>query len=256
MSLRAWTGEIGRVVGHSGLLVAAVAVALAHASAAALGGTLGSRVTLTVAAGTLAVYAFDRRIDDRIERPHRQRFAADHGRGLLVLSIAAALVAATAGLTLPTAAIALLAGVVALALVHARLRRIPGLKPAYIALAWLTVVVALPAVLLEASLARAMADAAPIGLAILANVLACDAADREAEALVLGVGPTWWLARALACAGLFAAWFGDGAARPLVLVPGAVALALIPLRARPEYTTVLDAALGVGALGAWLVMGR
>ena len=249
------SGVVELVV-HSGIAIAAIAGILFHACAAALGGTPGLRATLTVVGGALAVYAFDRRIDDAVDRPARAAFDRRHRRVLTGISLVAAIGAVAAGIILPPPAIALLGGVAAMSVVHARARRVPWVKPLYVAAAWLAVVVALPAILLEANWTRALAELAPIGLAIGANVIACDAVDREAEAVQIGVHRAWWVARAIAAIGAVAAFLGPASARPLVVVPAAMAIALVPFRPRADYKPALDAAVGLGAAVAWFWMAR
>jgi hypothetical protein len=238
---------------ESGALVAIVALTLVHAVARTLGAELDLRVSVVVGAGTWAVYAFDRLVDDRIDRPARADFVRRNRRWMRAGAVVAAGVAVVAGLKLPPRAIGLLAAVVLLALLHARLRHLPWIKPLYIALAWLAVVVGLPAVLVAAPLERVLADLAPIGLAILANVIGCDVTDGEAEARAIGPDRAWWVARALALGGIAAAFVGPQ--RSLVWVPLTMLVALAPGPRPAAYTHVLDAALGIGALLAWISTG-
>mgnify|MGYP006296837393 FL=1 len=107
-----------RFVVHSGLLVAAIATVMAGACAAGMGGALGAAGLGTIFFGTLAVYAYDRRIDDRVDRPHRQAFDARHRRLLTAISVGSAAIAAWIALRLPSAAMAVLAVTVLLALAH------------------------------------------------------------------------------------------------------------------------------------------
>jgi 4-hydroxybenzoate polyprenyltransferase len=238
---------------ESGLLVAVVALALVHAVARTLGAELELRVSVVVGAGTWAVYAFDRLVDDRIDRPARAAFVRRNRPWMRAGAALAAGIAVVAGIALPPRAIALLAAVVLLALLHARLRHLPWIKPLYIALAWLAVVVGLPAVLAAAPAARVLADLAPIGLAILANVIGCDVTDGEAEARAIGPVRAWWVARGVALAGVVAAAVGPE--RGLVWVPLVTLVALAPGPRPAGYTHVLDAALGVGGVLAWFALG-
>jgi hypothetical protein len=127
--------------------------------------------------------------------------------------------AVTVGVRLPLAAIAILAGVCSLAFVHARLRRFAWVKPLYITLAWLGVVVGVPWVMRGPGPIPTVA--LPLALAIVANVLACDAVDREAEAAQMAPRRVWWIARGVALLGMVAG-FPD----PAALIPGMMFLAM------------------------------
>lgn len=253
-SVRGAFVAIGRVLLHGGFLVAGIAGVLAQACAAALGGVLDARAIVTIVAGTAAVYAFDRRIDDCVDRPHRDDFDRCHRVALTLWSATTGSLAVATGLGLPSRAVALLAVVAVFALLHARVRRIPWIKPVYLAGSWLAVVVVLPAVVLGASGEQVIAELAPIGLAIVANVIACDAIDREAEAMQIGVHGAWWVARIVAWSGVVAGLSGPATTTALAVVPAVMGFALVRERRDPAYKPVLDAALGLGAALAWLWM--
>jgi len=258
MGLTRWTrGRVHDLV-DSGVWIALIAVVLTGAAARALGLRLPFSMLMMVALGSFAVYTLDRladRVRDRVTKPRRGRFV---GRRTALLFTTAVVAAAVAGV------LALLAGpevsvlmmlVAVLAALHLPLKHIPGVKPTYIAAAWLLVVVGLPVVVARFPPGRAMGELGPLGLALLANVLACDAADREAEARWLGTGAAWNLARGMAAAGVVLGVLDRGALRPLSLVPLATFLALLPRRADPEYTSVfVDGALLAGGLAAWAWM--
>ena len=188
-----------------------------------------SLAAAVTALGTMGVYGFDRWIVRRAGKPW------------WILAVVAA---AGIGLTLPTAAILILGGVCVLALVHHRLREVPWFKPVYIALAWLGVVVGLPWVIRgEGSIPAA---ALPIALAIVANVLACDAVDREAEAAQIGPRRVWWIARVVAGLGVVVGWPHPAAAVPAAML---LAMARWPVTRRwAEW--VLDGALLVAGIVA------
>jgi hypothetical protein len=211
-----------------------VAVALLHASGGSMGFVPGPSLTAVVGLGTMAVYGFDRWAVHRRERP---------------IWALPALGATVLGLGLPMPAITILGAVCALALVHARLRELPWAKPLYISAAWLGVVVGVPWVLGDR--ASPPGVALPIALAIVANVLACDAVDREAEAARLGPERVWWTARAVALAGVLVGWPGPGTWIPAALF---VSLSRRP-RSRDQAELLLDGALLVGALVALGVEG-
>lgn len=185
------------------------------------------------ALGTLGVYGFDRWMVRRTGKPW------------WVLPV---LAAAGIGMTLPGAAIRILAGVCALALVHHWLREVPWFKPVYIALAWLGVVVGLPWVIRGDG--PIPAAALPIALAIVANVLACDAVDREAEAAQIGPRRVWQIARLVAGVGVVVGWPAPAAA-----VPAAMLLAMVRWPVTRWWAERgLDGALLVGGIVA-IVLG-
>ena len=153
---------------------------------------------------------------------------------------------------MPPGAIAILVGVCGLALVHARLRHLPWAKPLYITTAWIGVVIGLPWVLRGPGPVPAVL--VPLSLAVVANVLACDAVDREAEAAQIDPRKVWWLARVLALIGMIAGLMSPGV-RVIAVVPGFLLLALIPWPASRRWAERgLDGALLLGALLAGFLM--
>lgn len=214
-----------RIVIDSGLWVALCALSLLLASSRSMGVAAEPDLLAVTSLGTLAVYGFDRWIVRRDGKPWWVVFA---------------IVAVVFGLRLPVSAIRILAGVCTLAVVHHWLREVPWFKPVYIALAWIGVVVGLPWVLRGAG--SAPEAALPLALAIVANVLACDAVDREAEAAQIGPRPVWWIARAVAALGVVAGW-----PSPTVAVPAAMLLALVRRPVTRGWAGwVLDGALLLG----------
>lgn len=224
--------DVGLLV-RSGLWVAACAVTLLAASARSMGLAAEPELLALAGFGTLGVYGFERWAVARYARPW----------WILPTAVALAF-----GLLQPLRVMVLLGAVCGLALVHARLREVPWVKPAYIAVAWLGVVVGLPWVIRGAGpVPHALG---PVGLAVAANVLACDAIDREAEAVRMEPRRVWWIARGVALAGVIAGW-----PDPLVAVPAAVLVALVRWPADRRYAErVLDGAVLGGAVLA-LVLG-
>ena len=223
---------------RSGIWVGGCAVALLIAASRSMGGDPSWPLIGVTGLGTVAVYGFDRWAVTRAGPP---------------FWILALLPAAILGLRLPTAAITILAGVCALALVHARLRHLPWAKPVYITVAWIGVVIGVPWVLRGSG--PIPVALAPLALAVVANVLACDAVDREAEAAQIDPHRVWWLARILALTGVVVALMSPGA-EAIAAVPAMLVLALIPWPVSRRWVERgLDGALMAGALLAALITG-
>lgn len=222
---------------RSGIWIGACAVALLLAAGRSMGGDPSGVLMAVTGLGTMAVYGFDRWAVTR------------RGTPFWILPL---LPAAILGLRLPPAAIAILACVCGLALVHARLRGLPWAKPLYITTAWIGVVIGLPWV--SRGGGAVPVALAPLALAVVSNVLACDAVDREAEAAQIDPLRVWWLARILALAGVVAGLIIPGA-RATAAVPALLMLALIPWPASRRWAERgLDGALLAGALLASLMM--
>lgn len=256
MGVGSWPRRTVDALVDSGAWVALTAVALTAAAARALGQRPAGELLLMVGLGAFAVYSLDRladRILDRGGKPRRNRFIGRHAGLMLAGAVAAAGFAGVLALRAGVEVTLLMAAVAGLAALHLPLKHLPGVKPTYIAVAWLAVVVGLPVVIGRVPPVRALGELGPLGLALVANVLACDAADREAEARRLGTAAVWHLARVVAAAGVLLGVLDRGALRPLSLIPAATLLALLPRRADPEYTALwVDGALLVGGVGAWL----
>jgi hypothetical protein len=135
----------------SSLWVAASAAALCAASARALGAEPALATAALAAAGTIVVYNVDRLRDverDRATSPRRTAFVQRWRFGLVVLTAAAGLAAGALALSAGPRALALLAPIAALGLLHRRLKRFAWWKPLYVSGAWTAVVVGLPALAL------------------------------------------------------------------------------------------------------------
>ena len=210
---------------RSGIWVALCAVALLVAAARSMGIQPGAELIGVTGLGTIAVYGFD-------------RWTAGRAGWLqwLVPGIGAVVV----GVRLPVNAIAILTGVCALAFLHSRLRRFAWVKPLYITCAWLGVVVGLPWVIRGSGPVPTVV--LPIALAIIANVLACDAIDREAEAAQIGPKRVWWIARGVALLGVVV-----GFPEPAAFIPGAMLVAMFRWPVTHWWAErVLDGALLAG----------
>jgi hypothetical protein len=224
------------------------AVALTGASARGLDVDLRWPVFGVVGFGALGVYAFDR-WGDR-DKPGRVHLSSLWPRLLPSLAVGGVVISVVLAIGLPWRAWGLLAAIAALSLVHRWLQGLPWVKPLYVAVAWLGVVVGVPWALGSVDSRSSLLELIPLGLALLANVLACDAADREAEASVIGSLRVWWIARGLAALGVVCAlWF----ALRFVVVPLCMLLALLEYRPSPRYVAWwVDGALLVGGVLAWV----
>ena len=220
----------------SGLWVAMAAALLTAASFHALGVTPSASVVALALLGTLAVYAVDRLRDldrDGPTAPARSAFVVRHQRVLHAISIASALVAAGFAIHAGPRVFAIAATVLAVGLLHRRLKRWSLLQPIYVVAAWLAVVVGLPAATTDGAMHAAWI-AIVLAPALFANVAA-------PHALAL--------ARVLAGLGVALAALAPASARPLGAVALATALALIRFRATERYVLgVLDGALVAGSL--------
>ncbi len=241
----------------SGVGVAATAAVLLGAASHALGGDPPPGTLALVFLGSLGVYLLDRLRDlqrDRVAHPARSAHLAAHRPWVSAVALVCVGGAGWFTWQEPRAVQALLAGVFLLASVHHWIKGVAWFKPLYIALSWWAVTVGVP---LAHHLGRVAdplrgeewATVLPLGLAIGANVLACDAADREAEALRYGPRRVWWIARGMAGSGATIGFALGGASALLAPIPLCVALSLALYRPTPRWTsTVVDGALLVGGV--------
>jgi hypothetical protein len=131
---------------------------------------------------------------------------------------------------------------------HRRIKHVTFAKAAYIAGAWVAVVVGLP-VAVDPSAARVGGTAGGIGLAIFANAVASNVRDGEVAAARFGVRPALRTARGVAGAGVALGLAAPADILPLTAIPLATLLALLPFRRSEHYgLVVVDGALLVGAL--------
>lgn len=171
-------------------------------------------------------------------------------RALVALCAASGLASLGFAAAAGPAAIGLAAAVLALAAAHPVLKRIPFTKAAYLTGAWLTVVVAIPALVAPES-RHAVRVAVSLGLSRAANAIASSLRDREAGAARVGRRTALASACGLAGLGLAVALTGPASVRPLACVSGATLLALAGFREGERYGMgVVDGALGAGALAA------
>jgi hypothetical protein len=237
--------------------VSLAAAALCLASGRALGVAVPAPVAALSFCGTFSVYTIDRLRDlarDRETSPLRTAFVQAR-RGPLGVAAALSLAAAAGlGVALGPPVVLVCAAVLALGLLHRRLKRFALAKPVYLTLSWTAVAVGLP--LAAAQGARsAVGGAGPGAVAlvvagtVLANVILSNLRDGEGLAVRLGRRR----ALALACVPLAAAAavaaLGPPALRALAWLPATTALAVALFRPGERYGMgVVDGALLLGAL--------
>jgi len=236
---------------YSSLWLAAAAAALTAAAGQALAACAEPRCMWIAACGTLVVYNVDRLRDmtrDRVTAPERTAFVEAWRSGLVALSALAALVAGVLALGLDTRAALLLAPILALGLLHRRLKHAAYLKSMYVTGAWLAVVVGLPwSTAPQASQPGWVL--ACVGSAILANAIASNLRDAEAGAARIGATRALAIARSVAVLGIATALLAPPEARGLAALPGAMLVVLLRFRPTERYGLFqVDGALLVGAL--------
>lgn len=239
---------------------AAVALALSLAASRALELEPRAAVLALAFAGTLFVYNVDRLRDlqgDRRTAPLRSAFVRRHGGTLALLAAVSAVAAAGFSLALGPAALALCGAVLALGLLHRRLKHLPALKTAYVTAAWLGITVGLPASTAPCydGLAERIAWVAAVyALSVAPNLMVSNLRDAENLAGRAGARVVLRLAALLAAAGVAGALVGPESVRPLACVPGAELAALAWYRGSERYgLAAVDGALALGALAAFVI---
>lgn len=243
---RALTATLDRLA-FASAIPAGVAAGLLLAAGTALGEPLDRTLAALAAlagAGTLVVYNVDRLRDtgmDRESAPLRTAFIERHRRGLWAVTGATALASLALALATSREVVSLCAAVLAVGLLHRRLKRWSAAKPVYIAIAWVAVTAGIPA-LTASDPQHAPWVVAVYAATIAANLLASDLREAEPVASLLAGG------RALAGVGLLVALVGPAATRPLAAIPASELVALAAFRTGERYALiVLDGALLVGA---------
>lgn len=247
------TRQLLDVLLFSSVAAAGVAASLTLAADAALrppsassGGAVPAALAFT---GTLVVYNVDRLRDlgrDRARWPERSHFIARHRSALVWLTAAAALACLPLATTLRPAAWWSCAAAGVLGLGHRRLKGRTGVEVGYVTLAWIAVVVGLPAA--QRGVTRlepevVAATAAVLGATIAANLLV------SGTAALPHPGPRLPWARTLALAAGALALVGPGAVRALAWIPALELVALWRYRASERYGLGwLDGALLAGAI--------
>jgi len=234
----------------SSLWLAAAAAVLVAASSRALGAPVDPASAALAACGTLVVYNVDRLRDirrDHVTAPERTRFVQTHRRALVALTVLAGVGSAALAARLGRGAALLLAVVLAVGLLHRRLKRAAFIKPLYVTAAWLAVVVGLPWYTAPQPLHTGWVLAS-LGCALLANAIASNLRD-EAGAARIGRVRALRVARGASLVGSVAALSGPPEVRALSAVPLATLAVLLPFHPSERFGLVaLDGALLAGAL--------
>ena len=253
--LRSATLGVFEFLAYTGLWPAFVAAGLVAASGftmlrAGSANLLAAPIALAMA-GTLVVYNIDRLRDldeDRRSAPARSAFVKRHREALLALTVASAGACLPLTAMLPAAAWGMCALALGLGLFHRRLKKKhPAFAVVYVTLAWLAVVVGIPAVTLAPGLEglRAAAGAASaVAPAVAANLLA---SELRGQPMNPATRRRLRGAAAIALVGCLGPLI-DAGSRPLIALPLSVWASLMACREGERYGLfVLDGALVVGA---------
>jgi len=242
---------------HASLLAAGVAGTMVAVVEAALGLPVDPATIALATCGTLVVYNIDHLRDierDALLAPRRSAFVARHRRALVgLVAFSAAGSAASAAFVDPVAW-GVCACVLALGLLHRRLKRVRGIKTLYLTVSWLAVVLGLPLAGIERGawppLDRLYWVVSIVGCSIVANLMASNLDRRRATEDPAHVSRRRRLNSAIAVAGLglgFAVVAPD-ALRGLAAIPFAEFVATVRYRDDELYVpVVIDGALLVGA---------
>jgi len=242
---------------YSSILAAGVAGTLTSAASLAFALPFEPAVVALATSGTLVVYNIDRLRDlarDRDLAPLRSAFIERNRKQLGAITLLAAVSSAVCALQISRAAWLLCGSVLALGLLHRRLKSIRGVKTFYLTSSWLAIVLGLP---LAARYPGSLPDAeriywvsAVVGCAILSNLMASNLGRRRApQRSHLGA------AIAVAGLGIALALVAPRALLCLALIPGAEFAALSRFREGERYgAVVVDGALLVGACGAIVLL--
>lgn len=246
---------------YSGLWTAAAAGALTWATTQTFASEARmprwGLVCILAAAGTVVVYSVDRLRDverDVSTSPARSAFVARHRRGLAALATVGFLTCLAVATRLPPSAWALCGGVLALGLLHRRLKAHSAAALAYVSLSWVAIVVGLPALVAGPGLrvTTLLASAIGIGSAVTANAIASDLRGTlfdAGAAARLRIARRTALASSVICLAL-------APIRPLAVVGAATWLSVVCFRPDERYgLVVLDGALMLGGVGAALWLG-
>jgi hypothetical protein len=229
---------------YPSLLAAGVAAAMLVAASRAMGAQPGWITPALAAAGTLVVYNVDRLRDVRADRhstPLRSAFIERHREVILGVTTIAAGVSIALALRVPGDVQLLCGGVLAVGLLHRRLKDASTWKPIYVTAAWVTVTTGIPATSAEALASVPW---------VLGVYTATFGSNLLATRLRAGRETAWlWSARGLALTGGLIAAAAPAPVQPLALIPLCELLALVRFRPGERYgLVVIDGALLAGAL--------
>jgi len=243
------------LLAFSNVLPAAIAATLTWNSSVLQAAERSFHWAGLAAAGTFIVYGIDRLRDlsrDRLSSPQRTRFIEARLRSYKLTIGAAALVLACLILITPNNAIALLASIGLVGLLHRRLKQIALLKTVYVYFAWTAICVGIPALAAarepEFALQSTIWLAWILFAAFVANLIASNVRDGDAA-----FGARWAprplaIARLAAYIGIALALLAPGDLVSLVWIPALEALALAFYRPTEHYGLIIvDGALLVGA---------
>jgi hypothetical protein len=237
----------------SSLWVAAAAGALVVACSLAMGIPAAAPAVGLAFTGTLVIYNVDRLRDlerDRKISPLRSAFVERHRNALTGLTASAGIASLAFAIAAGVTACLVLAPVLALGLMHRRIKHLDFGKSAYITVCWVVVVAGVPVAVNPA--AAHLGWVVPIiGCAAFANAIASNIRDFEVAAARFGVRPALFVARLFAAAGSVLGMWAPPVVRPLLAVPLATLAVLVPFRPSERYGLVwVDGALLAGALAA------
>lgn len=241
----------------SSLWVAISAALLCAAVSRALALPIRVEEIVLAFGGTLAVYNVDRLRDvarDARTAPLRTAFVQRTRAALVALAALGAAFAGVAALFAGPAVSALSLGVLALGLLHRRVKQVAFGKAFYIAAAWTAIVVGVPVLLGDPTVGVARAGAV-VYLSLLANAVASSVRDAEAGPARIGLDRGLRFARVGAGLAVVIGLYPAPGTR-LVFVAAATAAALVAFRPGERFgLVVLDGALGAGALAVLLLPG-
>jgi hypothetical protein len=235
---------LGDWLAFPSLLPAAVAAALLLAASQAMGVPPDWITAGLAAAGTLVVYNVDRLRDvqaDRASTPLRTAFIERHRTKLLALTAAAAAASVVLAAMTTRDVQLLCAGVLAIGLLHRRLKARAGWKVLYVTAAWVCVTAGIPAMTARDS------GSLPWVLSIYTTAIGANLLATRLRAAHLPM--VLWTARGLALIGCVTAALAPTPVQPLAAIPASELLALAAFRPGERYgLVVIDGALLAGAL--------
>jgi len=237
----------------SSVWVSLAAAFLTAACSLAMGVPISAAAVGLAFSGTLLVYNVDRLRDldrDRITSPLRSRFVDRHGAGLALLTVAAGGSSIAFALAAGARSSLVLVPILGLGLLHRRIKHLTFAKAAYIAGAWVAVVVGVP-VAIDRGADHVSWSAWVVGLAIFANAIASNVRDKEVAAARFGTRASLRAARLVSTVGVAVGLLAPAEIRPLAAVPFLTLCVLLPFRPTERYGLVaVDGALVAGAMAS------